>query len=211
MVVDTKNFVELFIAGITLGFGPCFLFCAPLTSSYIFAKEFNCKKGLLFTIIFSLGRITAYSILAVVAVAFINTLEIQKNIFKQVAGFIILLTLPAYSLFKNNVKFCNLFCNYFGKNTQNYGTFLLGVFIGLTPCAPLAGVLTYIVCKSENIFDGFFNGLIFGIGTLFSPLILVGLLGGIFNLYISKTKKISWIFKIIANCVIIYFGLKFIL
>lgn len=210
MEIDIKVFVELFIAGITLGFGPCFLFCGPVISSYIFAKGLNHKKGLLFVIIFSLGRIIAYSILGLIAVAFVTTLGIQKNIFKQIAGLIILLMLPIYGLFGENVKFCRFLNTYFNKNMQACGTFLLGVFIGLTPCAPLIGILTYIACKSENAFHGFFNGFVFGLGTFFSPLIFVGFFGGIFTSYISKTGRFFLIFKIVANVTLVYFGLKLI-
>jgi len=204
-----KVFVELFIAGLTLGFGPCFLFCGPIIFSYIFAKGLNHKRGLLFTVIFSLGRIIAYSILGLIAVAFVSTLGIQKNIFKQIAGVIILLMLPIYDLAKDN-KLCNFFQRSFGKNIKT-NSFLLGVFIGLTPCAPLVGILTYIACKSENIFYGFFNGFVFGLGTLFSPLIFVGLFSGLFTSYISKTGKFFLIFKIIANIALVYFGVKLLL
>jgi sulfite exporter TauE/SafE len=201
--------LELFLAGLTLGFGPCFLFCGPIISSYIFAKGLNYKKGLLFVIIFSLGRIIAYSILGLIAVAFVSTLGIQKNIFKQISGVIILLMLPIYDLAKGN-KLCNFFQRYFGKNTKT-NSFLLGVFIGLTPCAPLIGILTYIACKSDNVFYGFFNGFVFGSGTFFSPLIFLGLFSGFFSSYISKTGRFFLIFKIIANVVLIYFGLKLII
>jgi len=207
--MDVKVFVELFLAGIGLGFGPCFLFCAPFISSYIFAKGLNHKEGLVFTVIFSLGRVVAYSILGLVAVALVNTAGIQKNIFKQIAGAIILLILPIYDFGKNN-KFCGFFQRSFGKNTKT-NSFLLGFFIGLTPCIPLVGILTYIVCKSVNIFYGFLNGFVFGVGTFFSPLIFVGLFSGLFADYFSKPQKIFLIFKVIANIFLIYFAVKLLL
>lgn len=210
MEIDIKIFAELFLAGMSLGFGPCFLFCAPVVSSYIFAKGFNHKEGLKFTVIFSAGRIIAYSILGLAAVAFVDTLGIQKNIFKQVAGLLILLILPIYDLGKDNLNFCGFIHKYFNRKT-GINTFLLGLLIGLTPCAPLVGILTYIACKSENIFYGFFNGLVFGIGTFFSPLIFVGIFSGLFAGYFSRSRKTLLIFKIIANIFLVYFGLKLLL
>ena len=207
--MDFGVFIELFLAGTTLGFGPCLLFCVPIVSSYIFAKGFNRKEGFLFVVIFSVGKIIAYSVLGLAAVAFVNTLGIQKPIFKQIAGLIILLTLPVYDFGKDRFKFCNFFHKYLNKTTKA-NALALGFFIGLMPCAPLVGILTYIVCKSENIFCGFFNGFVFGLGTLFSPLIFLGVFSGLFVDYLSKSRKLFFIFKVVTNIILIYFGIKLI-
>ncbi|MEW6556483.1 MAG: sulfite exporter TauE/SafE family protein [Elusimicrobiota bacterium] len=202
--------VELFLAGLGFGFGPCFLFCAPVISSYIFAKGLNHKEGLKWVIVFSIGRIAAYSILGLVAVAFVNTVGIQKNIFKQTAGILIILLLPLYEFGKENIKFCSFIHRYFNNKTQT-GSLLLGLFIGLTPCIPLIGILTYIACKSANIFYGFLNGLVFGLGTLFSPLILLGIFSGLLANLALKLGKLYLVFKLIANIILVYFGIKLIL
>ncbi|MDD5686704.1 MAG: sulfite exporter TauE/SafE family protein [Elusimicrobia bacterium] len=210
MGIDKTVIFELFVAGIGLGFGPCFLFCAPIISSYIFANGFNQKEGLRVTVIFSLGRIIAYSILGLVSVYFINTLGIQGNIFKRVAGILILLILPVYNLGKDNFKFCNILSRISDSKT-NISVFAVGLLVGLSPCAPLIGILTYIVCKSKNIFYGSFYGFVFGIGTFFSPLIFLGLFAGLLNKVLVKSQKISLIFKIIANVILVYLGIKLLL
>jgi sulfite exporter TauE/SafE len=210
MGIDIKVVIELFVAGIGLGFGPCFLFCAPIISSYIFAHGFNHKEGFKITITFSLGRIVAYSILGLVTVVFLNTLGIQKYIFKQIAGILILLILPIYNFWEGDIKFCNILNKFFVNKTK-MNTFLLGLLIGLSPCAPLVGILTYIACKSEYVFLGIFYGFIFGIGTFFSPLIFSGFLAGLFSGYLSKMHGIFLFFKILGNIFLIYFGIKLIL
>jgi len=207
MAIDINVVLELFVAGIGLGFGSCFLFCAPLISSYILAKGFNHKEGLKFTVIFSAGRILAYSILGLVAVAFINTIGIQKSVFKQVGGILILLMLPVYGFFGEKIKFCNFIYKHIGQKT-NINTFVLGFLIGLSPCAPLIGILTYIACKSGNMVCGFFYGLTFGIGTFFSPLVLLGLFAGLFMDFFSKSRNTVLFLKIIANIILVYFGIK---
>jgi len=208
--MNISVFIELFLAGITLGLGPCFLFCAPIVSTFIFAKGFDHKEGLKFTLVFSIGRIIAYSILGLVAVAFFNTLGIQKNLFKHIAGVVILLILPIYDLGKDKNPFCNFLHRYINKKT-GINTFFIGLLIGLSPCAPLVGILTYIACKSINVYNGFLNGFVFGLGTLFSPLILLGAFSGILAKFFSKSRRASLVFKIIANLFLIYFAVKLLI
>ncbi|OGS45998.1 MAG: hypothetical protein A2539_06705 [Elusimicrobia bacterium RIFOXYD2_FULL_34_15] len=210
MGIDYKVIIELFLTGIALGFGPCFLFCAPIISSYIFANGANQKEGLKITFVFSFGRIIAYSLLGFSAVALINTLDIQKDVFKRAAGILILLILPVYNFGKDKIKFCN-FLSKFSEKRNSFNAFFIGLLIGLSPCAPLVGILSYIVVKSENIIFGLFYGFVFGVGTFISPLIFCGLLVGFFSNYCSKSKEMFILFKIIGNALLIYFAVKLIL
>ncbi|HAM39007.1 MAG: hypothetical protein A2474_02845 [Elusimicrobia bacterium RIFOXYC2_FULL_34_12] len=210
MGINFSVVTELFITGIVLGVGPCFLFCAPLISSYIFANGADQKEGLKITISFSLGRILAYSLLGFASVALINTFDIQKDVFKRAAGILLLLILPIYNIGKDKIKVCNFLCK-FSEKRLNFNSFFIGLLIGLSPCAPLLAILSYIVVKSESIYFGLFYGFMFGVGTFISPLIFCGLLLGFISNYCSKSKEMFLIFKIIGNVLLIIFALKLIL
>lgn len=205
--------VELFLAGLGLGFGPCFLFCLPIVFPYIIARKYSTvKEGLGLALLFSLGRVVAYAILAVVAISLINAATIQKVIFKQIAGGIIILVGLTHIVIlkKESFKFCNFLHKYFVEKSI-LNMFMLGLLIGLSPCMPLIGILTYIVVKSNTVFSGFVYGIAVGIGTAVSPVIIAGIFAGKISNIISKSDAIFSFVRLLSGLILIYFGLKLIL
>ena len=87
----------------------------------------------------------------------------------------------------------------------------LGLIIGFLPCAPLLAVLSYIGLISFNWRQSVFYSLVFGIGTLISPLILLVLGAGAISKILLNKPKIYHIFRFICGLIIILFGLQLIL
>jgi len=209
MEINLKIIPELFAAGFVFGMGPCLLFCAPVILPYIVSKGLDKKEGLKATVYFSLGRIAAYSALGFAAVALMDTLTIRKNIFRQSLGALIMI-IVFFDLMKGPVKFCGVLGRKYFDNA-NLNSFVAGALIGLTPCAPFFGVLTYIVAKSESPLAGLVNGFSFGIGTFFSPLVLLGFFAGFLPAALKNSKRLFAVSKISADVILIYFGVKLLL
>lgn len=202
--------LEVFLAGIGLGFGPCFLFCIPLLFPYILAKNTTAKEGFKIMIIFSLGRILSYGILGFAVVYLINTVNIQNVYFKKVAGVFIVLVGITYIFSKVPHKLCGILNKLFVEKSR-FNIFIFGMLIGLSPCAPLVGVLTYILFKSSTPIIGFGCGLSFGIGTSLSPLLIIGPLAGGISSVMSKYPRVFLLTRILSGLILFYFGIRLIL
>ena len=207
MEIDIKVFVELLIAGLTLGFGPCFLFCGPILFPYILAKGTTAKEGFRTTVVFSLGRLIAYGILGFSAVYLLNTLNIQNVYFKKITGLFIILIGIAYIFSPAEHKICGLL-NKFLIEKLRFNMLILGLLVGLSPCAPLVGILTYILVKSTTPFMGLLYSVSFGLGTFFSPLLVAGFVAGGLSELISRHSKMFSLTKILSGMILVYFGLK---
>jgi cytochrome c biogenesis protein CcdA len=176
---------------------------------YIFRKGVDRIKGTRLAIYFSLGRITAYVILGTVAVALLNTLGLQREMFKQIAGVFIIITV-AVDILKPRAGLCHVIKDkLFGRYDLNM--YIFGLLIGLSPCAPLLGLLTFIAAKSEHVWHGAMYGLAFGLGSLFSPLLFIGFFAGWFSSVMSRTGHAFLILKIAADLVLVYLGLRLLL
>ena len=221
MEIDIRVFVELFIAGFTLGLGPCFLFCAPILFPYILAKGTTAKEGFRTTAVFSLGRLIAYGILGFAAVYLLNTLNIQNVYFKKITGLFIILIGIAYiftpldnkcltGFSRAEHKICGSL-NKFLIEKLRFNMLILGLLVGLSPCAPLVGILTYILVKSTTPFTGLLYGVSFGLGTFFSPLLIAGFVAGGLSELISRHPKMFSFTKILSGIILVYFGLKLII
>lgn len=208
--MDIHIFVELFLAGLGLGFGPCFLFCAPIVFPYILAKGTTAKEGFRTIVVFSLGRIIAYSILGFAAVYLLNTLNIQNVYFKKIAGLFIILVGIAYIFGRAEHKICGLL-NKFLIEKLRFNMLILGLLVGLSPCAPLVGILTYILVKAATPFTGLLYSVSFGLGTFFSPMLVAGFIAGGLSEIISRHRRLFLFMKILSGIILVYFGLKLII
>ncbi len=212
-----KISTDLFIMGITLGWGPCLGFCSPIIASYIAGTQKGWTRGLWNTLIFSFTRVVAYIILA--NIAFLMGHMVIRNYYESKAGQfiylgvgVVIIILGILLIFNKNPHYG--FCKRFIKNPlQNNlkGTVLLGFIIGFAPCIPLFGVLAYIAFESRNLLEASFYGGCFGAGTFLTPLIPIGILAGGIPTLISRKHKIYDILTRICGGILVYFGIKVIL
>ena len=217
-----NEFIKIFIAGITLGNGPCLFICIPIILPYIGglpqlgAGPPGWKTGLKLTAIFSISRLFAYSLLGFLSVVFyrfIFGLIGSKGIYLQlILGILIILTGIFYLLSINkSFILLNPLCSFLHKKIvekSKFNMILFGLLIGFSPCAPLLAVLTYIAATAKDSLWGLLAGFSFGLGTFITPLIPLGTLAG---LIVDKTKKHSGVLmaaRVLSAAILIYFGVR---
>lgn len=208
-----KIYLDLFITGLALGWGPCFAFCAPLLLPYIACTQKGWQRGLSLSLVFSLSRIAGYIILSVISATF--GLYIIKRFFQEpgnsivnlMAGSLILFLGIIISLGKGTFLHVQLpFKKLSGPGIKEI--LLLGLLVGLAPCLPLVGVLTYIAFNSKNVFGAALLGLSFGLGTIISPLVLLSPLAGQAYACLVKKPKVFHLFSRACGLILVYLGLS---
>jgi len=210
-----KIILNLFLAGLLFGSGPCLASCGPILISYIAATKKNIFKGLLTYILFSLARISVYLLLALL-IFFLGKFTLErlsgdysKYIFIIGGSFIVLvglLTALGKSLEIKPLKFLH-------KNILEHdkkSILIIGLVIGLIPCAPLLGIIAYVGLVSKSWAQSLIYGFSFGLGTFMSPLILLAILAGIIPQWLQD-KQYYYIFRFICGIIIIFLGLELII
>ena len=191
-----KISINLFFTGIILGTGPCLATCGPIIISYIAGTKRSPLAGLRSWFVFSITRIIVYLFLGFIA-GFAGA-ELFSRFYWQMPGYIIwfiggifisFLGILIYSGKESRFKLCRLLNESFiQKDTRSLIT--LGALVGVFPCVPLAGVLSYITMMSTRPSQGMLMAAAFGAGTLISPLIFIGILaGGIPRLKLLRNEK----------------------
>lgn len=206
----------MFIAGLSLGWGPCLYFCAPIIFTYIGATQKHWLGGLKLSLTFSFARIIAYVTLSLISATLGSYLI--KRFYQTQAGMI------SYVIAGSLISFLGIIiiidkapllqlCRPFKKTNLPSGIkemFLLGLLLGFAPCLPLLGVLAYIAFHSSDPFQGTFLGFIFALGTIISPLILLGpLAGSAANLLVKKELAYK-IFIRLCGLTLLYLGIGMI-
>ncbi len=211
--MDARIALELFITGFSVGWGPCLIYCTAILAPYLAGTKAGWKEGLLSSVVFSAGRLIAYMLLGGV-VGFsgrlFSSLYMMGNfpVYAQLAGglFVFLLGLTIIMGKGESISLCK----YINKH-NNESLFLLGILIGLAPCAPLLGSLVYIMLKSGNFFEGALYGLSFGLGTSLSPILIIGAAAGFLpKKFILNQKLYNW-FQRACGVIIIYFAVRLLL
>ncbi len=208
------NVIELFTIGITMAFGPCLFFCAPIVLSYIGATQDSGWKGFKSVLIFSLSRAFICVLLGTLAGFFgeilTTTLDKYSLTIYIIGGTFISLSGILILLGKNpNLHFCQISRKYTVENDVR-SSIILGIIIGLLPCTPLLGILVYIGLVSKDLWQGALLGLSFGVGTMISPLIIFGILVSSLPKKIIKSPKTFEIFKKICGFLLFLFGVHLI-
>jgi len=106
----------------------------------------------------------------------------------------------------SHLKICRLLNDSLIQNDTK-SLITLGVLVGIFPCVPLVGVLSYITMISTNFFQGLLMSAAFGLGTIISPLIFMGMLAGaIPRLKLLQDEKNLAIFQKICGVVLVVLG-----
>ncbi len=89
---------------------------------------------------------------------------------------------------------------------------ILGLIIGLLPCAPLLAIFSYIGLVSRLWSSNLLYTLSFGLGTFISPLLLLVIFAGLIPRFLAHTRAVySSIFNFICGLVILFLGLNLII
>lgn len=199
--------IKLFLTGLTLGSGPCLLVCLPLLVPVLIGRAGNWRESLKLVLLFSAGRLVIYCLLGLLAFfAFQFFLSTSLRFyFKLAVGIFIILNGFLPLLGKKFPAYCQLI-----KRFSSLNFFLLGALIGLLPCGPLLGVLTYIAAIAKNALTSLLWSFAFGLGTFISPLLLAGPLAGFFTAFLKKFPGWFFVLQILSALILFYFGLTVI-
>lgn len=200
--MDTGKILYLLIQGFFLGYGPCLLTCVPILLPYTVTKK-HWKEGFIATLTFSLSRLAVYVVLGGISGyvgAFLMKFYFTSMFpyYMQGAMAFVLILIGMFVLFGKGtgLKFCGV---------EESNMVLLGVLVGLSPCLPLIGILLEIALLSENFVSGMVYSFAFGIGTVISPLLLIGTLAPSIGKRLNQ--KIQRVFIFLCGLLLILMGL----
>ena len=210
--------IELFTAGLVLGASQCMISCVPMLTLYVAGTREGWREGLRATLIFSFSRLFTYVLLGLVA-GFSGMLLgdlLQSPGFGSYlwisAGALIFLLGVLIMLGKEpRFHFCRALSQH-AVNDSTKSMALLGIVVGVAPCAPLLGILTYIAISAENPLLGAFYAFCFGVGTtLITPIVVLGVLSSVVPRLLFKSPKTLDIFRRCCGLLLLFFGARLII
>jgi len=209
-----SNILKLLTGGFLIGWGPCLAYCGPILLPYIAGTTTTWKAGMKVGLVFSIGRIFALAILGALATfAFDFITQFfppHRSYFLHLAVAVFVIVLGIF------IFFGKMSSMHFGKAPKKgimqkvSGNMLfLGFLVGISPCAPLVAILTYIACKTEHIATGMLYAVSFGLGAAVAPIVL-GAITGILPEKLVRSTKSRKVFQFVCGSVLIAFGLELI-
>jgi sulfite exporter TauE/SafE len=195
----------------------CTSACLPYIASYIAGIGAGFRKGIIITLIYNSGRITAYALIgALIGVfsgvfrLFVNEASISPfQEYSSYAFSIVTIAIGISIILKNRSPSCdcNLQDNKSSEVKKNgrfdVRAFSLGLSRGLIICPPLVMLLLYSVPFAAPI-DSFAVAVLFGLGTAVSPLLL---LGGVTGWLLNKAPLFRKWISIAGAAILIILGI----
>ena len=209
-----KIVLSLFLSGLLLGSGPCLATCGPILISYIAATKQNSRQGALAWLLFSLSRIFIYLVLSL-AIFLLGEFLVKQNLtyfskyIYPVGGMLIVL-IGIFTMCSTSSAKCESPRAAHAALRSTIQPITLGLIMGLLPCMPLLAVLSYIGLVSLSWQRCILFSLIFGLGTFFSPLILLVLATGVIPGILFNRPKIYRYFRLVCGFIIVFFGVQLI-
>jgi len=204
--------ISLFLSGIALGMGPCMASCGPLLISYTAATKSGPKDSLRLYLIFSVSRILVYLVFGIVVGLFSEFFvyqDYQMHLARYFyfAGGLFIFIIGLLIMFGKEPRFklCKLLRSKLVENDTK-SIFIFGLIIGISPCAPLIGILSYIGMVSFSWLKGMILSLAFGIGTVISPLIFMVVFASLINKIFKDKEKFFVIFQKICGFILCLLG-----
>ena len=213
-----KLYLDLFVTGVAISWGACFLFCAPAVFPFIIGTQKNWFGGLKVALTFSVARILPYVILSVASAGIGQYLvsrfyQTQSSLFIHIAtgSFVFILGIIVLLGKTGHVHFCSGLIKKMGSEKGIWPMIALGLLVGFAPCAPLFAVLTYIAFNAQNLIHGALLGLVFGIGTLISPLVLIAPLMGNITELMQKKPWMQIVISRLSGVMLLYLGVNMLI
>lgn len=192
--------------------------CGPILITYISGTKKNIAKAMISYVLFSLARILVYLGLSL-AIYFIGALSVEKLsgnyswlVYKAGGSFIVMIGL--FMVLGKRIVYLPFLKGLERRLLENdkKSVFILGLIIGLLPCAPLLAVFSYIALIASSSHESLAYSFFFGIGTSLSPLILLVAASGALSGFIRKKGEIYRRgFSLVCGLIIIFLGIKLIL
>ena len=219
LVPTTPNpFLEAFIVGVLYGSVVCVSSCLPYVAGYIAGVGAGFRRGVMITLTFSSGRLAAYALIGGAvgllsgALRLIVSAEalLPFQAYSSIAFGIVTIIIGLTMLLKIKSSPCNCPAENPGtmsgkRLSQRFDlkAFSLGLSRGLVICPPLLALLLYSLPFAAPI-DGLVLALLFGLGTVISPLLF---LGGVTGWLLNKAPLFRKWIAIFGGGVLIVLGL----
>jgi len=191
------------------------LFCLPILIPFVAGTVDGWIEGLKAAIVFSLSRLLAYVFLGLVAglsgevlIGFLGRAEFSNYVWAIGGSFISLLGILILLGGESRLTFWRPLFGY----PLKYGLgslVLLGFIVGVTPCATLLGILTYIALSVRTPMAGAYYSLCFGLGAaITTPVTLLGMIAGGAPRLIFRTPKVREVFKRSCGLILVLLGAR---
>lgn len=211
----SKLLLSFFIIGLSFGIGPCLASCGPLLISYAVGTNKNVPRSIFVYLLFSLARISVYVGISLCVFLFGHALasytlgNYSRYIYILGGLFIIIVGLLVMLGKDTEHRFCQRLEKFFLKK-DTMTVIMLGLIVGVLPCAPLISVLSYVGLASKHWLDSILCGLFFGLGTLVSPLFILVIFSGFIGRVVRDKDKFYRIFNLICGLIIVFLGIQLI-
>jgi sulfite exporter TauE/SafE len=211
----SKLLLSFFIIGLSFGVGPCLASCGPLLISYAAGTSNSLVKSAIVYLLFSLARILVYVVISLCVFLFGHALASYTlgnySRFIYISGGLFIAIVGLSVMFGKDTerKFCQSLQNIFLKKDTKT-VIMLGLIVGILPCAPLISVLSYVGLASKHWLDSLLCGLFFGLGTLVSPLFILVVFSGFIGRLVAQKNKFYRVFNLICGLIIVFLGSRLI-
>lgn len=203
---------SFFLLGLAFGIGPCLASCGPLLISYIAATNKNIKTSVFVYLLFSLSRVSVYSVLSISIFLFGQALtnyfvgNLSRYLF--IFGGLFIISIGVLVMLGNapQNQLCQRMHSFFLKKDAKT-VIILGLVIGILPCAPLISILSYIGLMAKSWLNALLLGFSFGLGTTFSPLLILAAASGSISKF-AANNKFYRIFYVSCGAIIIFLGFQ---
>jgi thiol:disulfide interchange protein DsbD len=202
--------------GFIYGLVACTATCLPYIAGYIASTGTSFRKSVITTLIFNVGRITAYTIVGALLGIFSGLVlffadESMLSLLRAYSTivFSIVTILIGASLLYKNKKPSSCNCNQPPLNPKwltnkfDVGAFTLGLSRGFVLCPPLMALLFSSVLFASPVSSVAF-AVLFGIGTTISPMLLIG---GVTGWLLSKAPLLRTYIALAGAIIIIILGI----
>jgi len=172
----TMTFSLAMAMGLIFGLGPCNIACLPYLGPVFLAREGGLRHSWRTIVPFSLGRLTGYTLLGLLAGLTGQIVDEQLDspwVPMILGGATILVGLSLLFSKKKVVKGCKSPKKSHIKKLLPNGLFFMGVGMALNPCAPLGKVML-AASATTSAMVGSSLGLGFGLGAVLVPAVVFG-------------------------------------
>jgi sulfite exporter TauE/SafE len=209
--------ISLFLLGLSFGAGPCLMSCGPVLLPYLTQAGDPPLRSLRKYFLFCLGRLLVYAGLGL-AIYFLGKLATDELLgrigrYAYLFGGIFIIVLGLTCIIGKQRK--SPLCAFIERQKPGFeqnNIFLMGLIMGLLPCGPVMALLAAIALVSKHWMTSLFYSLVFGAGTMISPLMLFSVFASSASLYIKK-KGLVWqkLLNYLCGGIMIFLGIQFLL
>jgi len=168
------DLLQMFVIGVVSSYGACMISCWPIALPFVTVASDTWQRRLQYALVFLLAKLVVYGVLGFAAAALGRVLTVWLRFHGETllaisGGAILLLGVRAML---TDAHPCNAALRRFKLSHGLTSSALLGLIVGILPCATSTAVLAYIAFTAESPLFGAALGLAFGVGKFFSPLLL---------------------------------------